>query len=61
MAGSHDTRLDVQAVAEVVSWEAGFDGGAAVARMTERRWIRGLARSSERERRLSIFGSGMKK
>ena len=47
MAGSHNARLDVQVLVEVVSWEVSYDDRGEVAKMTEWRWIRGLARSTE--------------
>ena len=47
MAGSHNARLDVQVLVEVVSWEVSYDDRVEVAKMTEWRWIRGLARSTE--------------
>lgn len=47
MAGSHNARLDVRVLVEVVPWEVSYDDRIEVAKMTERAWIRGLARATE--------------
>ena len=47
VAGSHNARLDVRVLVEVVSWEVSYDDRVEVAKMTEWAWIRGLARSTE--------------
>lgn len=60
MAGSHNARLGMCAVAEVVSGDMGNDDGGGGAKMTEWGWIKGLARSTG-WLCVIISGSAMKK